>query len=84
MRLSESDLISICEKEAKSELTAAKYIVRIDKTVNSLKGESSFDDLRIGSHEWFVKVFDKWQIEVFKGSALKGMQTFRAYLVPIR
>ena len=84
MRLSEKDLLTICENESKSELTAAKYIIRIEKTVNSLKGDKDFDTLEIGSREWFVKIFDRWQIEVFKSSALKGMQNFKAYLVPIR
>ena len=84
MRLSERELISICENEAKSELTAAKYIIRIDKTVEALNRDEKFIGLKIGSKEWFVRVFDKWQLEVFKDSATRGMQNFKAYLVPIR
>ena len=84
MRLSENDLITICENEAKSEITAAKYIVRIDKIVDSLSSDDQFKDTKVGSIDWFVKIFDKWQLEVFKDSAKKGMQTFRAYLIPIR
>ena len=84
MRLSETDLITICETEAKSEITAAKYIIRINKVLNTLNGDDEFKNIKIGSYDWFVKIFDKWQLEVLKTSAKRGMSDYRAYLVPIR
>ena len=84
MRLSESDLITICEKEAKTELTAAKYLLRIDKIVTGLKKENILLTSSAGELDWFVKIFDRWQLEVFKDSAKKGMESFKAYLIPIR
>ena len=84
MRLSEKDLITICENEAKNEITAAKYIVRINRIIETLKGDEDFIKTEMGSYAWFVKIFDKWQLEVLKSSAKRGMSDYRAYLVPIR